>query len=130
MSVHAIALIAQGEPEVDHPRPERVRLGQPRRCTWNVHTSEGDDLWAGIWTCTPGAWDIAMGPWEEEMFTVLEGRCRLTAADDGHAVEAGPGESLVIPAGFRGTFEVLQALRKHYLIVDRRPATRAPEQQG
>ena len=44
------------------------------------------------------------------------GRCRLHATD-GTFTEAGPGEALVIPAGFAGSFEVLETLRKHFVIV-------------
>jgi uncharacterized cupin superfamily protein len=33
-------------------------------------------------------------------------------------VEAGPGEAVVLPAGFVGSFEVLEPLTKTYAIVD------------
>jgi len=108
-----------GAPEIDHPRPERLERGNPRRETWNVLDAAlpPGRLYAGVWRCEPGRWRIEMGPHEHELFTVLAGRCRLHALDGTH-VEAGPGEAVLLPAGFVGAFEVLETLTKTYAIVD------------
>lgn len=109
-----------GEPERDHPRPERLITGHPLRETWNttsVDLGGGRRLDCGVWRCEPGHWHIRMDDGEHELFTVLAGRCRLHPADGGAAVEAGPGEAVVIPAGFRGSFEVLETVTKTYAIV-------------
>ncbi len=120
MPVHAIRFdLHPVEPEIDHPRPERRLLGNPERRTYNHYTNPSGEVFAGIWTCEPGSWRIAMGEAEDELFFVTRGRCRLVA-DDGHAVECAVGQSLVIPAGFSGVFEVIEALTKHYMIVERR----------
>lgn len=120
MTHHAIRFDLHAvEPEFDHPRPERLVRGNPQRTTWNHYTNASGEVFAGIWSCEPGSWRIAMGPNEDELFFVTAGRCRLTA-DDGHAVECSAGQSLVIPAGFSGVFDVLEPLTKHYLIVDRK----------
>jgi uncharacterized cupin superfamily protein len=106
-----------GDPDVDHPRPERLLRGNPRRETWNVVDEPvSGRLFVGVWRCEPGHWRIEMGADERELFTVLAGRCRVHA-DDGSMQEAGPGEALWIPAGFRGSFEVLEPLTKTYAIV-------------
>ena len=34
------------------------------------------------------------------------------------AAEFGPGEAGVIPSGFTGTFEVLAAVRKYYVVME------------
>jgi uncharacterized cupin superfamily protein len=39
--------------------------------------------------------------------------------EHGNAAEAGPGDAMVIPAGFKGVFEVVEPVRKHYVIIDR-----------
>lgn len=106
-------------PEFDHPRTERLISGNPQRTTWNHFTNDSGEVYAGVWACEVGAWRIEMGDREDEFFFVIEGRCRLTA-DSGDTVEIGPGESVVIPAGFHGTFAVLEPMKKHYMIVDRR----------
>ena len=120
MSKHAIRFdLHPVEPEFDHPRPERLLSGNPQRSTWNHYTNASGEVFAGIWSSEVGSWRIAMGDREDELFFVTAGRCRLTA-DDGHAVECGVGQSLLIPAGFNGVFDVIEPLTKHYLIVDPR----------
>ena len=39
--------------------------------------------------------------------------------DDGQTAVIGAGESLVIPAGFKGVFEVIEPVTKHYVISSR-----------
>lgn len=39
-------------------------------------------------------------------------------AEDGGFEEAGPGEALLVPAGFRGAFEVLETVTETYAILD------------
>lgn len=106
-------------PEHDHPREARRLQGNPLRTTWNHFTNDSGEMFAGVWACEPGSWRIEFGAREDEFFFVTEGRCRIVD-EAGNAVEAGPGESLVIPAGFKGVFEVLQAMKKHYVIVERK----------
>jgi uncharacterized cupin superfamily protein len=120
MSVHALRFdLETVEPEHDHPRPDRLLSGNPQRTTWNHYTNASGEVFAGIWSSEVGAWRIVMGEREDELFFVTSGRCRITA-DDGHTVECAAGQSLLIPSGFSGVFEVIEPLTKHYLIVDRR----------
>jgi uncharacterized protein len=101
MSLHALTNHMSGTPEIDYPKPERLISGNPKRET-----------------CEPGHWRIAFGPDEHELMTVLKGRCRVHS-NEGGFVEAGPGEAISLPAGFSGSFEVLEAVTKTYAIVDR-----------
>ncbi len=102
-------------PEIDHPREERREIGAPERRTWVLYESAPAGLVAGIWECEVGRWRIQMDPTEHEYMVVLQGRARLHALD-GTFTEVGPGEAIVIPAGFAGSFEVLERLRKHFVI--------------
>jgi uncharacterized protein len=106
-------------PEKDSPRADRRIEGSPIRTTWNHYTNSSGEIFAGEWTSEVGSWRVEFGPTEEEFFHVLEGCVRLTS-DDGVVADIGPGESLVIPAGFRGTFAVIKPVRKHYMIVERK----------
>lgn len=106
------------EPTYDHPRPDRLVSGNPRRTTWEHFLSANGDLSAGIWACEPGAWNIAFAPGKDEFFCVIEGRLRISDKE-GNAAEFGPGDACVIPSGFTGTFEVLESVRKHYVLMDR-----------
>ena len=108
-----------GTPETDHPRPERLIRGNPLRETWNLIDAAlpAGQVYCGVWRCEPGHWRIAMGPTERELFTVLEGRCRVHDGQ-GSYQEAGPGEALYLPPGFAGEFEVLEHLTKTYMITE------------
>lgn len=109
----------EGQPSTDHPRPERLLRGNPLRETWNLIETDlpAGQVFCGVWRCEPGHWRIAMGPTERELFTVLEGRCRVHDALGGFE-EVGPGEGIYIPPGFEGAFEVLEHLTKTYMIFE------------
>lgn len=100
----------------DHPRPDRLVQGNPLRSTWNHYESDG--VSCGVWACEPGAWRIEFAPGKDEFFHVLEGRLQITNAQ-GVVKAFGPGDAGVIPAEFTGVFEVLDRVKKHYVIIDR-----------
>ncbi len=106
------------EPSFDHPRPDRRVSGNPLRTTLEHFVSPRGDLSAGIWACESGSWNIAFSDGKDEFFCVIEGRIRISDTA-GNAAEFGPGEAGVIPAGFAGTFEVVETVRKHYVVMDR-----------
>lgn len=111
---------ATGEPQASYPKPERLVTGNPRRDTWegvSTPLAGAQRLHSGVWRCEPGRWRIAFGPSQQEVFTVLEGLCRVHT-EGGDFKEVGPGEALHIPAGFRGEFEVIEAVLKTYVTVD------------
>jgi len=105
-------------PVVDHPRPDRLVAGNPDRTTWTHYSAAPGDFDCGIWECEPGAWRIAFAPGKEEFFHVISGRLRITS-HAGEAREFGPGDACVIPAGFEGVFEVIEHVRKHFVVIDR-----------
>ncbi len=107
----------QPTPAHDHPRPDRLVAGKPLRPTWQYFASDDASRSAGIWQCQPGAWRIAFATGKDEFFCIIEGRIRITDSD-GQAAEFGPGEAGVIPSGFTGTFEVLAAVRKYYVVME------------
>ena len=106
------------EAVLDHPRPDRLVRGNPDRLTWDRYTSPDGLTSVGEWACEPGAWRIAFAAGKEEFFHVLEGRMRIADAE-GHWREYGPGDAGLIPAGFTGTFEVIERVKKRYVIVER-----------
>lgn len=106
-------------PETDYPRADRLIKGNPKRTTWNHYTNATGEVFSGEWTSEVGSWRIEFGPNEDEFFFVIAGRVRVVD-ETGSAAEIAAGESLVIPAGFKGTFEVLEPVHKHYMIVERR----------
>lgn len=116
----SIVKLAQpaGDGVVDHPRPDRLLRGNPRRETWSFYESGDGVSSVGIWACEPGMWRILFAPSKEEYFFVLEGHVRLHD-DAGAVVDVRAGEGALIPAGFVGAFEVIEAVRKHFVVIDR-----------
>ena len=92
-----------GTPSTDRPRPERLLQGNPLRETWNLvdQSMSAGQVFCGVWRSEVGHWRIAMGPTERELFTVLQGRCRVHDTA-GHFEEAGPGEGIYIPPALKG----------------------------
>lgn len=113
----AITLIDRGDgaPTLDQPREERRVTGAPLRKTWLLHDST--PMSAGIWECEVGRWRIAFPAHKQEFFFVLSGRVRLHNHDAG-CTEVGPGQGAVIPPGFEGEFEVLEPVRKQFVVVE------------
>ena len=103
------------EPTEDRPRPDRLVHGNPRRLTWDCYTS--GPMSTGFWECDPGMWRIAFAANKQEFFQVIQGRVRLHDAD-GRFQEIGPGDAAIIPPGFTGAFEVVEAVRKYYVLVE------------
>lgn len=110
---------ADSVPSHDRPRPERLVRGDPSRTTWEHYANPSGEVSCGVWACEVGAWRIAFDETSDEYFHVLEGRIRITD-DEGNACEFGAGEACVIPAGFTGVFEVLEPVKKHYVMVKRK----------
>lgn len=70
----------------------------------------------GVWECTPGGWAIESRA-DTEVVLLLSGRARLSDAD-GTSVELGAGESIVLPIGWSGRWDILETVRKVYVIVE------------
>ena len=105
--------------ETDYPKADRKLAGNPLRTTWNHFTNNSGEVFSGVWGSEVGSWNIVFGDTEDEFFYVTEGRCRVID-ENGIASEAGPGDTLIIPAGFKGVFEVLEPMKKHYVIIERK----------
>ena len=108
-----------GEPALDRPRRDRLEAGDPLRRTWTLYEAPQGDLSAGIWSCEVGRWRIAFPAGKDEYFFLLEGVVRLHDGERGGCTEFRAGQGGVIPGGFTGAFEVVEPVRKHFVVVDR-----------
>ena len=99
-------------PEISRPDPAKVIAGDPVHTTWNVE--ERGAIFAGLWHSTPGKWRVSYDEWE--YFRLLEGVSVITDAD-GLATTLRAGDAFIIRPGFVGTWEVLDATLKDYVIV-------------
>lgn len=107
-------------PSTDRPPPERAIGEPPLRTTWERYAADSEGLSIGEWAATPGRWKIAFHAHRHEFFHVLAGRLRIVDEAE-NAREFGAGDAGIIPAGFRGRFEVLEAVRKRYVMIDAAP---------
>lgn len=116
------------EEQRSRPEPGRLISGSPELSVWNHYADPSGQFFAGVWAAGRGCWRIAYS--EYEFCLLLQGRVRLSASD-GRSWEFGAGDSFVVPAGFQGTWEVIEDCRKLYALFEpRSPAaesgTRAP----
>jgi len=99
------------------PEAQRVLSGEPELTVWNHYTDATGQFFAGVWAATRGRWVVRYT--EHEFCHLLSGRVVLTS-EAGERMEFGSGDSFVIPAGFVGTWEVLEDCRKLYAIFESR----------
>jgi uncharacterized cupin superfamily protein len=97
--------------------PARLAPGSPMPAQFvrNGFTDGTGRFFGGIWRSSPGAWRVSYT--ENELCVLTEGRVRITD-DAGNTCTYGPGDCFVVPAGFRGLWEVLEPARKIYAIFE------------
>jgi uncharacterized protein len=107
------------QPQADRPAqsyflaPEKLISGNPQQQLWPQYQDARGHFMAGIWASEVGCWHI--GYTEEEYCQILDGVSIVTDAQ-GLATTLRPGDCFVIPRGFTGTWEVLEATRKLYVM--------------
>lgn len=69
----------------------------------------------GLWECTPGVFTATREGYTE-ICTILSGRV-VIEVEGSEAEEFGPGDVMIMPSGWAGTWRVLEPLRKHYTTV-------------
>ena len=105
---------AKATAAVDAPWPGTPLSGDPHTVTLNGYESADGKRLMGIWESSPGIWKVDYKDWEYCHF--LEGRCILTPKG-GKPIELKAGDVFVIEPGFRGTWEVVERVRKYYVFV-------------
>lgn len=84
-----------------------------RFCSWRHFDDPTSGARAGIWEADPHLERCTCD--YDELCHLLEGQVRLTDAA-GVARVFGPGDSFIVAAGFRGTWENLTRVRKVFFI--------------
>jgi len=102
-------------PAASAPDPRRVVAGDPHQQLWNVLSSADGRFHVGEWASGVGAWRVQYS--EYELCHLLAGVIRISS-EEGGTREYRAGDTFVIPAGFQGTWEVLEACRKVYAIYE------------
>jgi uncharacterized cupin superfamily protein len=106
--------IAQEESE---PAADRLLAGNPKQRLSNYFSDETQQFFSGVWSSSPGKWRIRYT--ESEFCCLTRGRVVLENLT-GDRWTFGPGSGFVVPAGFEGTWEVLEDCTKFYAIFESR----------
>ena len=101
-------------PKMDAGQAEKRISGSYKTKTWNHWKGEKDRLYGGIWECTPGKVTIDYKEWEFCHF--IAGKAILTN-EKGKKWTLKAGDAFIIPSGFKGTWETVEKIRKHYVIL-------------
>lgn len=115
MSKAKIVRIGETPPAPETGKPANVIAGDPTTTTHNYYTDAGQQFFSGIWESTKGIW--AVDYVEEEFCALVRGKVILTD-EDGHAETFEEGDAFIIPAGFRGSWETVEPVRKLYVIYE------------
>ncbi len=78
------------------------------------YQSADGNLSIGVWEATPGVLNVPDPYVVDELMYVLEGEIVLTDVD-GNVSTHGPGDGVVLPKGWTGTFAVPDGVRKIYV---------------
>jgi uncharacterized cupin superfamily protein len=103
--------------ETTAPAADRLIAGQPQQAIANYFTDASQQFFAGTWSSTVGKWRIRYS--ESEFCCLTRGRVALENTQ-GERWEFGPGMGFVVPAGFEGTWEVMEPCTKFYAIFEAR----------
>ena len=105
-------LTQASEAELEDWGPLPEATGEPMQTSGITMWSDGPKE-AGVWQCTPGPsrWKLETN----EFVYLLAGRMTVTP-DDGEPQEIGPGDTVVFPIGWTGTWQIHETVRKLYVI--------------
>lgn len=117
MNASIVRLNTPAEPDVSTPPADRILGGAPEHRLWNSFTDSTQAFFVGRWSSTRGKWRVRYT--ENELCVMTAGRVVITS-DLGESNTFGAGDAFVVPAGFSGTWEVLEDCSKVYAIFEPR----------
>jgi uncharacterized cupin superfamily protein len=103
--------------EASEPGADRLLAGQPRLEVRNYFGDASQQFFCGRWSATRGKWRVRYS--ENELCVMTAGRVILESVS-GERTSFGSGEAFVVPAGFEGTWEVVEDCSKIYAIFEAR----------
>ena len=105
------------ESDTAAPAADRLIAGTPQQQVSNYFSDPTQQFHAGIWSSTRGKWRIRYS--ESEFCCLTRGRVALEN-EGGERWEFGVGEGFLVPAGFNGSWEVIEDCTKFYAIFEAR----------
>jgi uncharacterized cupin superfamily protein len=115
MSTSIVRLDVAMDAEVSQPAGDQLVSGTPEFQVRNYFSDTSQQFFAGRWSASRGKWRVRYT--ENELCVMTAGRVVIESTS-GERSAFGPGDAFVIPAGFAGTWEVLEECSKIYAIFE------------
>lgn len=97
------------------PKPTATTDGLTEAAVTVWEGGTGNGINTGLWECTAGDFTATRDGYTE-ICTILSGRVTVEVAGEAPK-EFGPGDIMVMPSGWAGTWRVHEPLRKHYTTI-------------
>jgi uncharacterized protein len=117
MNTSLVLLDGPVESEVSAPAADRLVSGNPTTRVSNYFGDATQQFFAGRWSATRGKWRVHYT--ENELCVMTAGRV-VIESDSGERHAFAAGDAFVVPAGFSGSWEVLEDCSKIYAIFEAR----------
>jgi uncharacterized cupin superfamily protein len=115
MNTGIVVLTGPVESAASEPAADRLLAGKPVTRVSNYFVDSTQQFFAGHWTATRGKWRVRYT--ENELCVMTAGRV-VIENESGQRNTFVCGDAFVIPAGFCGTWEVLEDCSKIYAIFE------------
>lgn len=115
MSTTIVRLDGEVEPELSEPPADRLLGGSPELAVRNFFTDSTQQFFAGRWSASRGKWRVRYT--ENELCLMTAGRVIIESVS-GERSTFVAGDAFVIPAGFTGSWEVVEDCEKIYAIFE------------
>ena len=115
MDTSIVILDGPVETEVSELTPDRLLAGKPVTRVSNYFSDATQQFFAGRWAASRGKWRVRYT--ENELCVMTAGRV-VIESESGQQNTFVAGDAFVIPAGFSGTWEVLEDCSKIYAIFE------------
>jgi uncharacterized protein len=101
--------------QMSEPAPDRLVAGKPVTRVSNYFSDSTQQFFAGRWAATRGTWRVRYT--ENELCVMTTGKV-VIESDAGQRNTFVAGDAFVVPAGFSGTWQVLEDCSKIYAIFE------------
>lgn len=101
--------------QMSEPAPDRLVAGKPVTRVSNYFSDSTQQFFAGRWAATHGTWRVRYT--ETELCVMTTGKV-VIESDAGQRNTFVAGDAFVVPAGFSGTWQVLEDCSKIYAIFE------------
>lgn len=101
--------------ELGAPAPKPTSRTAQQESTLELWADAHGAAQAGVWECEPGEF-LARRDGYHEVCHILSGTATVVDGN-GHRVDLHPGDLLVLPDGWEGSWTVYETMRKTYTII-------------